>query len=177
MTTPPRSAKSSTQHPTRQNIEAVAKLEREALQQRSRTERLSEDAIKIVGSFVFLVCNLLLIAAWAAVNLNLIPGIRPFDKFPFGELALILATEGIFLTILVLISQNRLMRQADKRAHLDLQVSLLTEQELTAVLQMLQKLCEHAGVPVDYSKHARIFGEDTDLQKLAQELDEKLPSD
>jgi uncharacterized membrane protein len=83
----------------------------------------------------------------------------------------------MILTIFVLISQNRLMRQSDKRAHLDLQVGLLAEQELTVVVQMLHKLCERAGVNVDYSKHAKTFSEATDVHKIVRELDEKLPTD
>ena len=115
-------------------------------------------------------------AAWTLIDLNLIPCLKPFDRFPFGFLALIVSAESIILTIFVLISQNRLVRQSEKRAHLDLQVGLLAEQELTAVVEMPHKLCEHAGVNVDSSKHARTFGEATD-NKIARELDEKLPGD
>jgi uncharacterized membrane protein len=71
---------------------------------------------------------------------------RPFDPFPFGFLMLLVSLEAIFLTAIVLMTQNRMRRQADKRAHLDLQVNLLAEQELTAMLQMLNALCERMGV-------------------------------
>ncbi|GAC1616123.1 MAG: DUF1003 domain-containing protein [Candidatus Acidiferrum sp.] len=164
-------------NPSRKNIDAIAKLERDALLRRSWSERFSENTAKFIGSIAFLMLNAFLMGAWALINLNLIPGLKPFDRFPFGILALIISAESIMLTIFVLISQNRLMRQSDKRAHLDLQVGLLAEQELTAVVQMLHKLCEHAGVDVDFSKHAKTFGAATDVHKLARELDEKLPSD
>jgi len=105
-----------------------------------------------------------------------IPGVKPFDPFPFGILALIVASESVFLTIFVLISQNRMARAAERRSHLDLQVGMLAEQELTMVLQMLNKLCEHAGVDVRAAaKRVEEFGETTDVQKLASEIDEKLP--
>jgi uncharacterized membrane protein len=165
------------QNPSRENIEAIAQLEHDALHRRTWTERFSENTVKSIGSIAFLVLNILLMVAWALINLNLIPGLTPFDRFPFGILALIVSAESIILTIFVLISQNRLMRQAEKRAHLDLQVGLLAEQELTALVQMVHKLCEHAGVNVDYSKHAETFGKATDVHKIARELDEKLPSD
>jgi uncharacterized membrane protein len=163
-------------NPSRKNIETIAKLERDALERRSWTERFSENTVKLIGSIAFLSLNALFLGAWTAINLNLIPGVTPFDRFPFGILALIVSSESIILTIFVLISQNRLMRQSDKLAHLDLQVGLLAEQELTAVVQMLQKLCERAGV-VDYSTHSKTFGEATDVHKIARELDEKLPGD
>jgi uncharacterized membrane protein len=175
--TPQSRANPPLQHPTRGNIEAIAKLEQDALLRRTRSERFSENTVKNIGSIAFLVLNVLLMVLWALINLGLIPGVKPFDRFPFGILALIVSAEGIILTIFVLISQNRLMRQAEKRAHLDLQVGLLAEQELTALVQMVHKLCEHEGVAVDYSKHAETFGAATDVHKIAKELDEKLPSD
>jgi uncharacterized membrane protein len=175
--TPQPHPNSSFQNPSRENIEAIAQLERDALHRRSWIERFSENTVKFIGSIAFLLLNALLMGAWTLINLNLIPGLTPFDRFPFGVLALIVSAESIILTIFVLISQNRLMRQSDKRAHLDLQVGLLAEQEITALVEMVHKLCEHAGVDVDYSKHAENFGKTTDVQKIVKELDEKLPTD
>jgi uncharacterized membrane protein len=43
-------------------------------------------------------------------------------------------------------TQNRMTRQANKRAHLDLQINMLAEQELTTMLRMLAGLCQRAGV-------------------------------
>jgi len=57
--------------------------------------------------------------------------VKAFDPFPFGILALVISSESVVLTIFVLISQNRMARQAEKRSHLDLQVGMLAEQELT----------------------------------------------
>jgi uncharacterized membrane protein len=67
-------------------------------------------------------------------------------------------------------------RQAERRAHIDLQVGMLAEQELTTVLQMLQKLCQHAGVDVKSStQKVQDFSETTDVHKLASDLADKLP--
>jgi uncharacterized membrane protein len=67
-------------------------------------------------------------------------------------------------------------RQAERRAHLDLQVGMLAEQELTAMLQMMQRLCERAGVDVKSTKQqVEGFTETTDVHKLASELEDKLP--
>jgi uncharacterized membrane protein len=116
------------------------------------------------------------VAAWSTVNLSLIPGVRAFDPFPFGILALFVSLESVFLTIFVLISQNRMSRQAERRAHLDLQVGMLAEQELTMMLQMLQKLCQHSGVDVkSANQQVQGFSETTDVHKLATELEKKLP--
>jgi len=165
-------------NPSQQNIDAIAKLEHEALGRRTITERVSEVITKIVGNMTFLLAQLVLISSWILVNLQLIPGVSAFDPFPFGVLALIVSSEGVFLTIFVLISQSRMARQADRRSHLGLQVGMLSEQELTTILQMLQKLCQHMGVNVDSSRQeVRSFSKTTDVHKLASELEDKLPEE
>ena len=162
-------------NPTQFNIAAIAKLEEEALNRRTRTERDSDAIVKFIGSVKFLVLHGILVSVWVILNLNLLP-VKPFDPFPFGILALIVASESVFLTICVLISQNRMARQAERRSHLDLQVGMLAEQELTTMLQMLQKLCQHAGVDVKSANlQVQGFSENTDVGKLASELEEKLP--
>ena len=162
-------------NPTQFNIAAIARLEEEALNRRTRTERDSDAIVKFIGSVKFLVLHGILVSVWVILNLNLLP-VKPFDPFPFGILALIVASESVFLTICVLISQNRMARQAERRSHLDLQVGMLAEQELTTMLQMLQKLCQHAGVDVKSANlQVQGFSKNTDVGKLASELEEKLP--
>jgi uncharacterized membrane protein len=164
------------ENPTQFNIAAIAKLEEEALDRRTHTERQSDAVVRFIGSPKFLLLHVILVAGWISANLNLIPGVNAFDPFPFGILALFVSSESVFLTIFVLISQNRMSRQAERRAHLDLQVGMLAEQELTMVLQMLQKLCQHAGVDVkSATQQVQGFSETTDVHKLATELEEKLP--
>jgi len=163
-------------NPTQYNIDAIAKLEHDALERRSLTERASDVITKLVGNVSFLLAQLFLISGWAAVNLHLIPGLKGFDPFPFGVLALVVSSESVFLTIFVLISQSRMARQSERRSHLDLQVGMLSEQELTTILQMLQKLCQHMGVNVDSSKQeVQSFSKTTDVSELASELQDKLP--
>src|ERR1700688_818426 len=163
-------------NPTQFNIEAISRLEHEALDRRTATERTSDSIVKLVGSIQFLLLQVVLVTAWTTVNLNLVPGLKPFDPFPFGILALVVSSESVCLTIFVLISQNRMARQAEKRSHLDLQVSMLAEQELTTMLEMQQKMCQHMGVDVASSKQElQGFANATDVHKLASELEDKLP--
>src|ERR1035438_3842970 len=163
-------------NPTQFNIDAIAKLERDALDRRTPTERVSDVITKLVGNMGFLLAQLILISGWGLVNLHVIPGLKAFDPFPFGVLALIVSSESVFLTIFVLISQSRMARQSERRSHLDLQVGMLSEQELTTILQMLQKLCQHMGVNVDSSnQEIQSFSKTTDVDKLASQLDDKLP--
>ena len=85
----------------------------------------------------FVVFHLLLFGVWFMVNLGLTP-LRPFDTFPFGILTLIVSAEGVLLAIFVLVSQNRMSRQANQRAHLNLQIGLLAEQETTKLLALVR---------------------------------------
>ena len=165
-------------NPTQYNIDAIAKLEHDALGRRTATERLSDAIMKLAGNIGFLLAQVALISGWSLINLSMIPGVKPFDPFPFGALALVVSTESVFLTIFVLISQGRMARQSERRSHLDLQVGMLSEQELTTMLQMLQKLCQHLGVNVESSKQeVQSFSKTTDVHKLASELQDKLPEE
>src|SRR6202158_6444583 len=164
------------ENPTQYNIDAIAKLEHDALDRRTATERVSDVITKLVGNMGFLLAHLILISSWSLVNLHVIPGLKAFDPFPFGVLALVVSSESVFLTIFVLISQNRMARQSERRSHLDLQVGMLAEQELTMMLQMLQKLCHHTGVDVQSAAlQVQGFSKTTDVHKLASELEERLP--
>jgi uncharacterized membrane protein len=98
--------------PTEYNVEAIARLEQEALHHRSLAERVSDAITGFTGSVPFLIFHILLFSFWIIANLNWIPEIRAFDPFPFGVLTLIVSTEGVFLAIFILISQNRMSRQA-----------------------------------------------------------------
>jgi len=165
-----------TAHPTQLNIDAIVRLEHEALGRRTFAERVSDAVAKFIGSISFLMLQLLLVLTWSAINLKVIPGVKPFDPFPFGILALVISSESVLLTIFVLISQNRMTRQADRRSHLDLQVGMLAEQELTAVLQMQHKICQRLGIESGSTPHElKHFADATDVSKLASELDDKLP--
>src|SRR6202020_431279 len=101
---------------------------------------------------------------------------NPFDPFPFGVLSVVVSSESVLLTIFVLISQNRMARQAEKRSHLDLQVGMLAEQELTAVLQMQHKICQRLGIDIGSAKQElQSFSDATDVSKLASDLENHLP--
>jgi uncharacterized membrane protein len=84
--------------------------------------------------------------------------------------------EAIFLSVFVLMSQDRMMREADKRAHLDLQIDLLAEQELTTILHMLHALCVKQQVHVDVpDDRIRQMLKETDVRELAMTLKDRLP--
>ena len=159
------------------NIETIVRLEEEATLQRKLGERLSDSLTRVMGTMSFAVFHFVLFAVWFTVNLGLTP-IPPFDPFPFGILTLIVSAEGVLLAIFVLISQNRMSRQANQRSHLNLQISLLAEQETTKLLQKVQALVDRLGVEdPDRDPAVRNLAEDTHLETLAEELRKNLPEE
>jgi uncharacterized membrane protein len=165
-------ARSAAQSAAARNIAAIAALEREAIHDRSRLDRITDAITATAGSPMFIAVHGVWFVTWIAVNLA---RRSPFDPFPFNLLTLAVSLEAIFLTGFVLMTQNRMTRQADKRAHLDLQVNLLAEEELTAMLQMLQALCQRAGVSVDLGNEriAELL-KDTDIHEIAVAVDREV---
>ena len=164
-------------HPAEQNIQTVSNLESAAIQGRSRADRLSDAINRATGSALFAALQLAWFAVWLLMNTGAIPGIQPFDPYPFNFLTLVVSLEAIFLSVFVLMSQNRMTRQADKRAHLDLQINLLAEQELTAMLQMQRAICRKLDIEVEVAdERLRRLVEDTDIDKLAASLERQLPT-
>jgi uncharacterized membrane protein len=162
----------------RKNIEAVVHLERSSLESRSLGERVSDLFTRFMGTMSFVVFHLLLFAVWFAVNLGWTP-LKPFDPFPFGILTLIVSAEGVLLAIFVLVSQNRMSRQANQRAHLNLQIDLLAEQETTKLLQKVQSLLDHFGVErsPDVDREAERLSQETQVEALVGEIRKSLPDE
>ena len=129
----------------RRNIEALEERRRQEAAAASVEARVAEAITRFTGSMRFVYVHLALYGAWIVVNLGVVPGLPKFDP-SFIVLAMVASVEAIFLSTFVLISQNRMMAAADKRADLDLHVSLLTEHELTKLVELVAAMAERAGV-------------------------------
>jgi uncharacterized membrane protein len=126
------------------NIEAL--IARRAQEERTRSlqDRLADAITRFTGSMSFVCLHLILFGLWIAINLGWLP-LQPFDP-SFVVLAMVASVEAIFLSTFVLISQNRMAAQADRRAELDLQVSLLSEHEVTRLLGLVTVIAHHLGI-------------------------------
>jgi uncharacterized membrane protein len=131
--------------PAAQNIQTIADLERQASAEKRWNERVSERISDFVGSLMFVAMHVLWFTGWASWN-ALAPETMQFDPYPYGLLTFIVSLEGVLVATFVLITQNRMNRQAEQRAHLNLQVDLLAEQEMTMVLRLLRQVGERLGV-------------------------------
>lgn len=101
------------------------------------------------GSLVFLGLNVVWFASWILWNTGMIPGLEPFDPFPFGLLTMVVSLEAIILAIIVLISQNREARVNEFREEVDLQINMIAEEEVTKLISLVTKLLESQGVKID----------------------------
>ncbi len=158
-----------------QNIKCIADLERAARREISIPERISKAITDIAGSMTFVVLHVFFFGGWATWNVAGPPSLR-FDPFPFGLLTGVVSLEGVFLATFVLITQNRMMAQSDRRDHLGLQIDLLAEQELTMALRMLRALCERASIQLQTSGEddTRLM-ERTNVYQVMKQIDEELP--
>jgi uncharacterized membrane protein len=156
-----------------ENVQAIKRWEKAILLARSKAEQVSDWIACTAGSGPVLVLHVVWFGAWVTINAGAIRGIRPFDPFPFPFLTMTVSLEAIFLALFVLASQNRLARQADKRSHLDLQIDLLAEREMTAVLQLLQDIARHLDVQTSVTpEQLRDLMKKTDLRHLTNRMEE-----
>jgi uncharacterized membrane protein len=124
---------------TTRNVKAISAMEHSALAQRSLSARLGDVIATHAGKMWFIVFHAVWFAIWLWLNSD--PKRKfAFDPFPFQLLSTIVSLESIFLSLFILMSQNRSNIQADQRNHLDLQINLLSEEENTKMLQMLQAM-------------------------------------
>jgi uncharacterized membrane protein len=158
------------------HIDSIVKQEEEALEQRSGSERLADEVGAFAGSLRFVVLHLVLLIAWLLVNSGKISGARPFDRYPFQLLGVIVAVESVILSSFILMRQNRMMRRGERRDHLNLQVDLLAEKEVTKLLQMVRAICGHMGLQnIVEDKEIRELSQNTSIESLTQTLEERLP--
>src|SRR3954464_13627810 len=127
------------------NIEALCKRRKREEQASSLQERAADAITRFTGSMSFVYLHLLIFRLWIVTNLHWIPGIPAWDE-SFVVLAMAASVEAIFLSTFVLISQNRIAAESDKRADLDLQISLLIEHEVTMVARLLKQMAHKINV-------------------------------
>lgn len=121
-------------------------FEAQALQHRSFFTRIADDLTNAFGSVLFLILNIVFFAIWIIFNMGLVPGVIEFDPFPFGLLTMIVSLEAIFLSVIILVSQNRTSYIDTIREELHLQINLIAEEEITKVLQILSGMRTKMGI-------------------------------
>lgn len=150
------------------NIQTLLERRKQEEQARSRQEKAAAYITRFTGSLTFVYIHLVGFGFWITVNLGWTP-FRPFDP-TFVVLAMFASVEAIFLSTFVLITQNRMQAQADRRADLDLQIGLLAEHEITQLLHITGDIAKKLGVGVAQEEELEELKRDVKPEKVLDEI-------
>jgi len=156
------------------NIRELVAREREHESRRSVEDRIADAVTRLAGSMRFVYLHLFLYGGWIVVNLGWLP-IRPFDP-TFVVLAMVASVEAIFISTFVLISQNRMAALADRRADLDLQISLLAEHEVSRLIALVRSIAQRMEIEEAHDPELGELARDVEpariMDRLSEERDE-----
>jgi len=152
------------------NIEAILKLEEDDERRLPHLHRVSHKVGWFVGTTYFVIIQATFVILWLVWNVS---ASQPFDPFPFPLLSAVLAFEAVFLTSFVLIRQNTMDRQSERRNHLDLQINLLAEKEATTTLKALHEIAAHFKIPLSKEAENQELTQETPVESIARDLRSK----
>ena len=156
------------------NIQTLLDKRRAEERQASLEQKLADAITRFTGSMPFVYLHAGFFGLWILINLGWLAGVglRPFDP-SFVVLAMIASVEAIFLSTFILISQNRMNAAAERRADLDLHISLLAEHEITKILQLVSQLAERAGIREGTSPALDELKRDVAPEKVLDTLEQR----
>ncbi len=152
------------------NIKALREIRKQMDRQQTLQDHIANAITSISGNVHFVYVHLAWFAFWVLWNTEHL-GLKAFDPFPFGLLTTIVSLEAIFLSVFVLINQNRLTRISDRRADLDLQVNLLAEYEITKILSLTDAIADHLGLKEGHDPELDGLKEEVSPERILQELE------
>jgi uncharacterized membrane protein len=156
---------------TERNVEMIRRLEEAAKQDRSSSDRVAEVIARFCGSMTFVWVHVFWFAFWIGINMT--PQIHHVDPFPFTFLTLVVSLEAIFLSTFILISQNHDTKISERRNHLDLQINLLSEQENTKIIQILQAIAEKVGAELGDDLEVEVLGQQIEPEKVVAQIEQQ----
>jgi uncharacterized membrane protein len=135
-------------------------------------ERLAGLISRFAGSFSFLLLHVVVFGLWILINCGVITGIHRFDP-TLVKLAVAVSVEAVFLSTFILITQRRMMAQADRRADLNLQISLLAEYEVTRLITMTRAIAEAMDINEGREPELEELAQDIAPEQVLQTMDEQ----
>jgi uncharacterized membrane protein len=152
------------------NIQALSERRQREERQATLQEKIAEAITRFTGSMLFVYIHLAIFGFWIVANLGWIPGVPKWDE-SFVVLAMWASVEAIFLSTFVLISQNRMQAAADKRADLDLQISLLAEHEITKVATLVAAIAERLDVRTEVDEEFHEISQNVAPEAVLDEIE------
>jgi uncharacterized membrane protein len=161
-----------------EHIDLIAKHEQEFLAQRTSTEKLGDRMASFIGSLTYVAVHVVIFGGWIAWNVLPIRALPHFDPAPFPILDVLFAFEAILVASFILMRQSRMSRRAEERDHLMLQILLLTEREITAVLGVDRQMAQSMGLhKVAADKEVTQLSQQTSIDEVAQIIRDSLPAE
>jgi uncharacterized membrane protein len=170
-----RELEQSVADPIARNIADILELENQELARTTRARRWLETVSRRLARPAYPLILLIFVSAWITLNLTARAlGIRYFDAPPFPWLTGILTLTALLTTTIVLIGQGRQGILAEQRAHLDLQINLLTEQKVTKLIHLIEELrADLPGVRMRHDPHVSRLKKPADPAQVASALKER----
>jgi uncharacterized membrane protein len=137
-------------------------------------ERIAAAITRFSGTMRFVYLHIAVYGFWILANLGAAPGVPQFDP-SFVTLAMVASVEAIFLSTFILITQNRMSSAAEKRAELDLQISLLAEHEVTKLVALMSAVADRLGIETEIDEEVEELKEDVAPERVLDEIEERRP--
>ncbi len=152
------------------NIETLLRVRKQKERKKDVGNRVADRITNFLGSMPFIYIHLIGFGGWVALNVGSAP------LFPFDPELILLATfasvEAIFLSTFVLITQNRMAAEADKRADLDLHMSLLAEHEITRLISMVNAIAQKMNVELMQDSELRELEKQVIPEQVLDKIEE-----
>ena len=146
------------------NVRSLVARRQQLEQQKNFQQRIADAITCFTGSMRFVYIHALIYGTWIIINLP----VTPTPKFDpnFVILAMVASVEAIFLTTFVLMTQNRMGQEAERRAELDLQISLLAEHEVTRLITLVKAIGEKLDIEASKDPELPELQQDVEPEKV-----------
>lgn len=144
---------------------------------KTRADIFATYLTRAFGSIRFLYASTLFITGWILINTGCIGDILPFDPYPFTLLMMVISLLAIFISIVVLMTQNRQEKIAQIRQQIDFEIDVRAEHEVTKILHMLDELRADLGISKKEDKELEQMKEKIDIVEIKQEVEQDLESE
>lgn len=152
----------------------VKSLKAKANMSRSTFAIIVDKINNFFGSSFFLFLNVLFFVSWILVNGGYVSAIKPFDPYPYNFLTMTVSLEAIFLSIFVLLSQNRAAKISDVREEVTLEMLVTTEAEVTKTLKLLDHIQDKLGIPNHDDFELKHMEKNINTQKVVDQIEREI---
>jgi uncharacterized membrane protein len=158
-----------------EHIDTIARHEQDFHARRTLSDRIGDRIAAFAGTFRFVFIHLLIFSSWILVNTLHVGPLQHFDPAPFPLLDTVVALEAILLASFILMRQSGLAKRADERDHLMLQILLLAEKEVSALIRINTEIAARVGLPaIAKDEEIQEMAETTSIDTVAQTIQENL---